>query len=484
MIFPTTPYDIIYYTLPLTIPVMGGLLILLSDLFSQSKEKNYLSYLAIITQIIPFFILLRIALVKEELTLFSGMFQLSGTSLLASLIILVSGIFTAMIAPNYLNKHQIHIGEFYTLLLFATTTLMLMVMSTHLFLLLITFEIVSFVCYILVGFLRGSPFRAEVLIKYFLPGTLFSILFLFAISLLYGQSGSLYFATIATMNPHTLLFPVSFILILFPIFFKIAIVPLHHWTPDIYEAAPAPVIHFIAISVKIAIFTILIHLFPTLIDHFKNGRFWINLLFILGLISMVLGTLLALVQTNLKRLMGYSTMIHSGLLLMGISSYIDTHDPALKIALFNYFVIYLLMNSGLFTILSLMELNHQGVTLNDLSGLHHRKPFIYGILILLLLSMVGLPPTGGFIAKFYLFKAIYDTSLFPIGVLIAIALTILSSIVYLRPILYVHQEPKGKDIFSTPQMGEYFVLTTVSLTLLITGIVPQWLNSLIDYLVR
>lgn len=174
-------------------------------------------------------------------------------------------------------------------------------------------------------------------------------------------------------------------------------------------------------------------------------------------------------------------MIHSGLIIMGISAYLVSPDQALKTALFTYFFIYLLMNSGIFAIISILEHNHQGTDLKDLAGLHQFSPFLYGIFILLLVAMVGLPPTGGFIAKLFLFKGIYLTGISSIGVMTAIGLTIISSIIYLRPILHMHQQPTEETTAPKLLGGDYLVLTVISVGIILTGIIPGPLLSLINH---
>lgn len=347
-------------------------------------------------------------------------------------------------------------GEFYLLILAVTLGMMLLVSSTHLLLLYLSLELISILSYVLAGFQIKDRFANEAALKYTLFGAVASGMMLYGISLLYGFTGSLHFADLQTFlsaaatsgaTSNSMLFILTVILLLAGFGFKMTMVPMHLWSPDVYEGAPTPSAAFFTVAPKAAGFAAFIRFFYTVLAQPSlpsevwvtlAGLDWSKLLAILSALTMTLGNLSALRQTSAKRLLAYSSIAHAGYILMGFAV---LSADGLRAVMF-YFIVYYLMNFGAFMIVGLLSESLGGEEIDRFSGLGKTAPFAAVVLTIFLLSLTGIPPFAGFIGKVYLFAAVVRGELYWLA-LVGVINSVISLYYYARLVraMFLVKEP-------------------------------------------
>lgn len=343
-------------------------------------------------------------LVSDSLSIFFKLF----TALTLGLVI-----FTSL---DYLQAHSKDRGEFYTLLLLAGLAITLASASTNLVMLYLSIEFLSITSYILTGYLRDDERSTESAIKYFLYGAVTSAVMLYGLSLLYGATGSTDLVEIsrklsgaADSSLQWLIFP-AMVMTLAGLSFKIALVPFHQWSPDAYEGAPTPVTAFLSVGPKAAGFAALLRLLLVALPAFQAD--WTAILIGLSIVTMTVGNLVALWQTNIKRLLAYSSIAQAGYMLVGVAAvpmlgYLpQVHSAFVGInGLLLYLFGYLFTNLGAFAIVVAFENATDSVNIGDYAGLIRRSPWLAVALFIFLLSLIGIPPTAGFVGKFFVFAS-------------------------------------------------------------------------------
>lgn len=359
----------------------------------------------------------------EMLPFFNQLYSVDGFSLFFKAFFLAAGLLTVLIARRFLEVEKAVRSEFYAIILFSMTAMMFMASGIDLITIYISLEFMAITIYLLVGYLQTRPRSIEASLKYFILGAFSSALLLFGMSLLYGLTGSTLLNEIRTAAAGAAsggkMLIMSMLFILAGLGFKIAAVPFHMWCPDAYEGAPTPVTAFMSVAAKAAGFAIFIRIFTMVFQPlFPDYMIFLG---ILSILSMTLGNVLAVKQTNVKRMLAYSSISHAGYLLMGL---MVRHETGLQ-AVGVYLICYLFMNMGAFTILVLLRRgNLPGEELDDFAGLVHKRPALAACMTIFLLSLAGIPPTAGFIAKYWVFSAVIQGYLAgnqPIFLYVAIA---------------------------------------------------------------
>jgi len=383
-------------------------------------------------------------------------------------------------ADSYLERENLAPAEFYALILFATAGMGVLASAQELLTAFIGLEMSSISSYVLAGYRRDSVKSSESAVKYFLLGSFATAFFLYGIALVYGASGSTNLMQIASADSGSNLLRLGLTLILVGLGFKVAAAPFQVWTPDVYEGAPTPVTALFAAGPKAATFALLLRIFTTI--HAATD-FWFWAFWILAVVTMFVGNLGALVQTNVKRLLAYSSIAHAGYTLVAFAAVttmkLDPNTgaaPAYAAVLF-YLLGYSLVKVGAFTIVS--EIGGQGernLTLDDFAGLGTRQPFAAAAMTLFLLSLLGMPITAGFFGKFYVFKAAINSKLIWLAVLMTINSTI-GAYYYLRVIvvMYMH-ERKGDapaDAATSLSPTSAMVVVVTALATLYLGLLPN-----------
>src|SRR5499425_1782917 len=352
-------------------------------------------------------------------------------------------------AGPYLDREKLPIAEFYALLLFATAGMGVLASAQELLTAFIGLEMSSISSYVLAGYRRDSVKSSESAVKYFLLGSFATAFFLYGIALVYGVTGSTNLAQIASADPSSDLLRLGLALILIGLGFKVAVAPFQVWTPDVYEGAPTPVTALFSAGPKAATFALLLRIFTTI--HAATN-FWFWAFWILAVVTMFVGNLGAVVQTNVKRMLAYSSVAHAGYTLVAFAAvtFLKTDPeigpwPAYAAVLF-YLLGYALVNVGAFTIVS--EIGGKGenrLTLDDFAGLGTRQPFAAAAMSLLLLSLLGMPITAGFFGKFYVFKAAINSKLIWLAVLMAVN-TIIGAYYYLRVLVVMYMRDHEGEV--------------------------------------
>jgi NADH-quinone oxidoreductase subunit N len=411
---------------------------------------------------------------------FFGLVQFDTYSLFFHWLVGLVAFLVILAADSYLERENLAAAEFYALILFATAGMGVLASAQELLTAFIGLEMSSISSYVLAGYRRDSVKSSESAVKYFLLGSFATAFFLYGIALVYGASGSTNLMQIASADPGSNLLRLGLALILVGLGFKVAAAPFQVWTPDVYEGAPTPVTALFAAGPKAATFALLLRIFTTI--HAATD-FWFWAFWILAVVTMFVGNLGALVQTNVKRMLAYSSIAHAGYTLVAFAAVttmkLDPETgaaPAYAAVLF-YLLGYSLVKVGAFTIVS--EIGGQGeryLTLDDFAGLGTRQPFAAAAMTLFLLSLLGMPITAGFFGKFYVFKAAINSKLIWLAVLMTINSAI-GAYYYLRVIVVMYMREHKGDIPAeaatslTPTAA--MVVAVAALATLYLGLLPN-----------
>ena len=398
---------------------------------------------------------------------FNGMFISDGYSMYFKIIFIIGLVLTVLISLNYIDRERPQRGEYYSLLLYATAGMMLMASAKDLVVLFLGLELMALSTYILAGIKPLNIRSNEAAIKYFMLGAFSSAFFLYGVALLYGLTGSTDIYEIALRlreTEPTITLILSMIMVVVAFAFKVAAAPFHMWAPDVYEGAPTPVTAFMSVGPKAAGFAVMGRVFYIAFETVQPD--WTIALIVISIITMAVGNILALCQKNIKRMLAYSSIAHAGYMLIGIIS--GTSEGLASVL--NYLFIYAFMNMGAFAIVVLLE---AGEEIEDYNGLAKSHPLVAAIMLLFMFSLVGIPPTAGFIAKFNLFMAAVNAG-YAWLVLVAVIFSAISAFYYLRIVMNMYMRERlseESEIILSPSLG---IAIFISLTLVIAiGIVPS-----------
>ena len=460
--------------LPLIILVLGGMTIMILEPFTGPAGKSRMGQIAIFTCFLAFLATytLRIRYQGRTILAFGGMFVLDDFTLFFQWLFLVITAIAALISMRFNERESINRGEYYALLLFACSGMLLMAGSGDLILTFLGIEILSIATYVLAGFKRDDVRSNESSLKYFLLGSFATAFLLYGIALIYGGAGSTNYHSIRAVTQLqgsaqvTTLIGMALLLVGFG--FKVATVPFHAWAPDVYEGAPTPVTAFMTVGPKAAGFAallrVLVEALPSLEPH------WSALLWVSAVLTMTVGNVVAILQTNVKRMLAYSAIAHAGYILIGLVA----HNRAGLGAVLFYLIVYTVMNAGAFCIiLSLSRKGDFRVNLDDYTGLGHKAPLAAAALSIFLISLAGIPLTGGFMGKVYLFSAALQQGYIGLAV-IGVLNSVVSVFYYFRlmVLMYMKESSPGQpepDPISLPVLG---ITLVAALGVLWLGIYP------------
>lgn len=408
---------------------------------------------------------------------FSNMIRVDSFSIFFHVLVIAIAAVVVLSSFEYMTVQRIRAGEYYALILFSVVGMALMSSAVELVLIFIALEISSISTYILAGFRRNEASSSESSLKYFLLGSFATAFFLYGVALMFGATGSTNIDTISQAlanSPGQLLVFMAIALMFVGLSFKVAAAPFHIWTPDVYEGAPAPIVGFMSTAPKAAAFAVLLRV---LFAINAPGRFW--LIWVAAALSMTLGNLGALVQSNVKRLLAYSSIAHAGYLLVAFAMTTPDNSTAGISAAMFYTASYAAMNVGAFAVVShFANAGERYVTLEDYEGLGRTSPLLAATLTLFLLSLIGIPMTGGFFAKFYVFSAALKANLVGLT-LIGLVNSAVGAYYYLRIIVAMYMREPRKQVPVTPipfALGFALVISIVATLYL--GILP---NRVLQY---
>jgi NADH-quinone oxidoreductase subunit N len=420
----------------------------------------------------------------EPVYTFSGMFV---DDLMADVLKLLTYVGTMTIlaySRSYLTARGMFRGEFFVLVLFAVLGMMVMISANHLLTLYLGLELMSLSLYALVALQRDSAVATEAAMKYFVLGALASGMLLYGMSMLYGATGTLEVTRLAeaiangSSTDFVLVFALVFLVA--GMAFKLGAVPFHMWIPDVYTGAPTAVTLMVSSAPKLAAFAFIMRLLGQALGAEQLVGEWQQMLIVLTVLSLVVGNVVAIAQTNLKRMLAYSTISHMGFLLLGILS----GDLVGYSAGMFYVIIYVLMNIGTFgMILLLSRAGFEAENLDDFKGLNQRNPWYAFMMLLLMFSMAGIPPTVGFYAKLAVLQAVLDAGYTWLAVL-AVVFAVVGAFYYIRVVKLMYFDAP-QDATPLAPSGESRTLMSINgLAMLILGIVPQPLMALCLYSIQ
>jgi NADH-quinone oxidoreductase subunit N len=449
----------------IVLTIFGMIIMLVDPLIDEQRSQRTLGTIALIGSLAALVATLFQA--NYPGLGFWNMIQVDAFSIFFHFLIAAVTAIVILTSYEYMAVQEIHAGEYYGLILFGAVGMSLMSSAVELVLIFIALEISSISTYILAGFRRRAAISSEASVKYFLLGSFATAFFLYGVALMFGATGSTSIKDIANVlrsgQVPTLAYA-GVALMFVGLAFKVAAAPFHVWTPDVYEGAPSPVVGFMSTAPKAAVFAVLLRL---MFEAHAPGRIW--LIWVVAVLSMTIGNLGALVQDNVKRLLAYSSIAHAGYLLVAFAALPDNGIPA---AMF-YLASYAAMNVGAFAVVSHFgSAGERYVTLEDYSGLGSRSPLLAAVLTIFLLSLIGIPITGGFFAKFYVFSAALQANLVGL-VIIGVLNSAIASYYYLRVIVVMYMREPRREVPVSPVPAGLGVALAISVVATIyLGILP------------
>ena len=410
----------------------------------------------------------------EERVLFGGMLRLNSFSIFLDFLYLAVGLATLILSQGYLEKKGNETrGEYPALILFAIIGMMLMTQANDLVMVFLGLELLSLSLYVLVGFLRHDIYSNESGLKYLLLGAFATGFFLFGAALTYGATGTTNFDGIASaiasgdILSHVFL-SLGIGLLLIGFAFKVALAPFHMWSPDVYQGAPTTVTGFLCTAPKAAGFGALMKVFMTAFPEVHDE--WQTLFWIMAALTMTVGNISALVQSNVKRMLAFSSISHAGYLAMGVLV-LDSNSVG---AILFYLAVYSAMNLGAFAIIAVAEREEQGVTFEDYRGLASRHPWLSAAIALFLISLAGFPPTAGFVAKYGLFSVVIAKGYIWL-VIIAVLNTLVSVYYYLRLVVNMYMREEEEVLRPVTGIMVVGLIVLLVAVVLLFGITPGFL---------
>jgi NADH-quinone oxidoreductase subunit N len=461
---------------PLLTLTVTAILILVVDALSPKGRKAYFPQLALLGLAVA--ALQTIRLWGKTGTDFSGMVYLDNFAFFFYLILILGAALTVLISRQYLEDYGKNLSEYYALLLFATVGMMLMAAGAHLIMIFLGLEVMSIAVYVLAGLFREDRRSNEAALKYLILGAFSSAFLLFGMAMLYGAAGGTLFLNDL---PHRLgadpaMQPLVFLgigLLVVGFGFKVASAPFHMWTPDVYEGAPTSVTAFMAVAVKAAAFAAFARIFFLAFPAMKMD--WNMLLWVLAVATMTVGNVAAIAQTNIKRMLAYSSIAHAGYLLVALVA----ANQLGAVSLLYYLLAYTLMNVGAFGVVILVGRQKDSyLNIYDYRGLGAQHPILAASMALFMFALAGIPPTAGFVGKFYIFSAAVQAGYIWLAI-IGVMNSLVSVFYYLRITVLMYMQPAEADLGPVAfDPAPTAVVALTALGVLWIGIFPGFLYNL------
>jgi len=447
-----------------------ALTVLLLDLVIKKKEIVALISMAGVA-------LVTLSLFGPKGETFGSMFISDGYSTFFKLIFVVNVILSVLISIKYIAVERVNHGEYYALILFSTIGMMIMASAGDLIVLYLGLELMALSTYVLAGFIRHDVKSNEAALKYFLLGAFSSAFLLYGISIIYGLTGTTDLRGIAFFinerglsDNFSLLLSVIFLTVAFG--FKIAAAPFHMWAPDVYEGAPTSITAFMSVGPKAAGFAVLGRVFMVAFVSVKVE--WAAILVPLSILTMAVGNIVALSQTNIKRMLAYSSIAHAGYALLGI---ITANNEGLA-SVMNYLMIYAFMNIGAFAVIIMLRSEgFKGESIYDYQGLSKTHPLAAVLMLIFMFSLTGIPPTAGFIGKLYIFMSAINAG-YTWLVIIAVIFSAISAYFYLRVVMYMYMREPKETVTLTTSFSNGVALGITTFAVLFIGVLPSFLLNL------
>ncbi|MFI5252478.1 MAG: NADH-quinone oxidoreductase subunit N [Bacteroidota bacterium] len=409
---------------------------------------------------------------------FANMITQSGYGSFFGVLFLAGAFITIVLSREYLKKSNSDFGEFYLLILLATLGMMLMASAADLIVIFLGLELMSICLYVLVGFFRKRAKSNESSLKYFLLGAFSTGFLLYGIALVYGAAHTTNIAAIVKMLPvlsSLKMFLAGLGLILVGFAFKVAAVPFHMWVPDVYEGAPTTITGFMSTGAKAAAFAAFVLLFAYPYLPSTNLKIALS---VIAAASMLIGNVVAISQSNIKRMLAYSSIAHAGYMLIGLAAL----NQLGKEGILFYIATYTFMNLGAFGIISLLEMDEdQNLSINDYAGLGTKKPFLAALMAIFMFSLSGIPPFGGFFGKYYIFIAAINANLAWLAIF-GVMMSVIGVYYYLRIVVIMYFQNGNDEAIASPSFLSVMVITVAALAIIQLGVFPAYTLSIIQHL--
>ena len=452
-------------------------IILIFDLFASERLKPITYYLTQLSLIITGW--LAFDLIGESATIFSGTFVLDTMGSTFKVFIMGFAIIALVYTRHYLKVHELLRNEYFILALMSILGMMVMVSGHSLLTLYMGLEIMSLSLYALIASARDRSVAIEAALKYFVLGAIASGLLLYGMSMIYGITGSLDIAQISNFarastlaSQQTLILNFGLVFLVIGVAFKLGAVPFHMWVPDVYQGSPTSVTMFLSTVPKIAAIALLIRL---LIDGLGDlQHYWSDLLMIIAVLSIALGSLVALMQSNIKRMLAYSTISHIGFVLLGfVTGVVEGYGAAVF-----YVLVYILMSLAAFgSIIALNKSGFEADQISDYQGLSKHSPWFALIILVVMLSMAGVPPFIGFYSKLFILQQVIAEG-YVILAVIAVVFAVISAYYYLKIIKAMYFDDADKEITVSAPLDMRVVLSINGILILLVGLMPSFWMSL------
>jgi len=454
--------------MPEVVVVSAALLVLFFDLFIKKERKAVLGWFSLLGIVVAAIATYR--LMGTQGTFFAGTFNLDPFSVFFKYVFYIACGLGILLSINYLKIEDIHRGEYYALMLFATSGMMLMASAGDLITLYLGLELMALSVYILAGFMRRDNRSNEAAIKYLVLGAFSSGIMLYGMSLLYGLTGSTNLSEIlAYLRAADLNNPIVFlamIMLVVSFGFKVAAAPFHMWVPDVYEGAPMSVTAFMSAGPKVAGFAVLLRVFLYAFAPLHAHATMI--LAGLAVLTMAVGNIMALSQTNIKRMLAYSSIAHAGYALVGLAA----GGPEGVASVMLYVCIYALMNMGAFgVVIMLRKAGERGEEISDYAGLGKTNKTVAFLMLIFMFSLTGIPPMAGFVGKFFIFKSAVEAGLVWLAVA-GVLFSAISAYFYLRVIMvmYMHEPKETIELTTSPSLALALAISVTAV--LVIGVYP------------
>ena len=464
------PVESLKYFIPELVLLGGAFFVFLTDFFV--KNKKVVKNLALLT------LTLALCFCKEPsqpLDLFYGFFHLDAFANVFRFFALIAVAVTLLLTYSYSHLRIRYEGELYGLFLFIAFGLILIGAANNLLMIFLAVEFVSLISYLLVGFLKENIKAKESAIKYLLFGSVCSGIMLYGMSLLYGVSGSLDLSVIgAALNPASLkpLALVATLCFFAGLGFKVSMAPFHMWAPDVYEGAPTPITAFLTVAPKALGFAVLMRVLSTVFGAFYAE--WTLVLTALSILTMTIGNLGAISQTNMKRFLAYSSIAQAGYILMGLAVFSQLGKEAVLI----YLLAYIFTNLGAFAVAVFVEERTGSEDLASYAGLSKRSPAAAALLTIFLLSLTGIPPLAGFIGKYYVFAAAIEARFITLAVAAAINSAV-AAYYYFRVIRLMYLTPATEPSLARPSFSSQAAIWLMFTGVMAVGVFPAFFIKLL-----
>ncbi len=455
--------------LPFLIISIWAIVLLMVDLFVSNK-----GIVAILSAVgVTLALVVVIMRFGSEQVAFDGMIVADSFSDFLQIVILATALLGIAVAYDYLRRMHMERGEYYALMLFTVAGMLLMSLAGDLILVFLAIELLSLPLYVMSGFARPEKGSEEAAMKYFILGAFSSAFLVYGIALIFGATGTTNMAGVAQSiggdQADLTLLIIAVPMLLVGLGFKVAAVPFHMWTPDVYEGAPSAAVAFMSVGAKVAGFAALLRIFIAALPGLAQA--WGPVVVAVSAATMIWGNVAAIAQTNIKRMLAYSSIAHAGYLLMALAAASDPRvaDKAVSAALF-YLFAYLFSNLGAWAVVLTLERSEgRGLLIEDYAGLGRRRPALALAMAIFMLSLIGVPPTVGFIGKFLVFSVTIEAGLIGLA-LVGVVTSLVSAYYYLRVVVMMYMRSGEPETRSEGWLNRTVGLTALATILL--GVLP------------